>query len=135
MSGEARRRGISRRLLLGAAVVLGGVAWGGSTLARLGRDPSGPKSAGRIGDVDGRPLALEPPKQAPAFDPALPWSMKGGTINDASALSATPIYGMVEISEEAHVARALDFARANGLRVSMAAMISPFSSWMGAARK
>ena len=43
-------------------------------------------------------------------------------INDASALSATPVYGVVEVSEEAHVAQALAFARANGLKVSIAAI-------------
>ena len=108
--------------MLGAAVVGGGVAWGSATLARLARDPSGPKSAGRIADIDGKPLTLEPLTAPPAYDPSLPWLMKGGTINDASALSATPVYGIVEVSEEAHVARALAFARANGLKVSMAAI-------------
>lgn len=96
--------------------------WGGSTLARLARDPSGPKSAGRIADIDGKPLALPPLKQPPTFDPDLPWLSKGGMINDASALSATPVYGVVEVSEEAHVARALEFARGNGLKVSIAAI-------------
>ena len=100
----------------------GGVAWGGATLARLARDPSGPKNAGRIADIDGRPLALQPRPAPPVHDPSLPWSMKGGTINDASALSETPISGMVEVSEEAHVSKALEFARANGLKVSTAAV-------------
>ena len=122
MESRPKRFGVSRRTLVGGIVAAAGLGWAGTTLARLGRDPSGPKSLGRIADIDGTPLATEPLGQAPAFDPALPWSMKGGEMNDASALSRTPVYGVVEVTEEAHVAAALAFARKNGLKVSMAAV-------------
>lgn len=113
---------ISRRLLLGTAIVGGGALWAGTTLARLARDPSGPKSLGRVADIDGKPLALQPLSPAPAYDASLPWAQQGGELNDASALSRTPVYGVVEVSEEKHIADALAFARANGLKVSMAAI-------------
>lgn len=113
---------LSRRLLLGAAVVGGAVLWGGTTVARLARGPSGQKNAGRIADIDGIALPLKPLETAPAYDPALPWSAKGGVLNDASGLSMTPVYGVVVVSEEEHIARALAFARANGLKVSVAAV-------------
>ncbi len=122
MQDGRKRSGISRRLLLGAAVLGGAAAWGGTTLARLARDPSGAKDAGRIADIDGVSLPLQPLANPPAYDPSLPWLSKGGNINDASALSRTPVYGVVEVSEEDHVARALVFARRNGLKVSMAAV-------------
>ncbi|HHZ10345.1 MAG TPA: FAD-binding oxidoreductase [Rhizobiales bacterium] len=122
MERDRRRSGISRRTLAGAVVAAAGLGWAGMTLARLSRDPSGPKSLGRIADIDGVPLAAEPLAPPPAFDPALPWSMKGGEMNDASALSRTPVYGVVEVTEEAHVAAALAFARQNGLKVSIAAV-------------
>jgi FAD/FMN-containing dehydrogenase len=122
MADGRRRFGISRRLLLGAAVLGGAAAWGGTTLARLARDPSGAKDAGRIADVDGVSLPLQPLANPPVYDPALPWLSKGGNINDASALSRTPVYGVVAVSEEDHVARALTFARESGLKVSMAAV-------------
>ncbi|MCV3242962.1 FAD-binding protein [Mesorhizobium sp. ZC-5] len=122
MTAEGRRSRISRRLLLGAAVLGGAVLWGGATIARLTRDPSGPQNAGRISDVDGIALPLQPPANAPAHDPALPWLAKGGEINDVSELSLTPVFGIVEVSEEAHIAAALAFARANGLKVSVAAI-------------
>ncbi|TGS08400.1 FAD-binding protein, partial [Mesorhizobium sp. M1C.F.Ca.ET.187.01.1.1] len=67
-------------------------------------------------------LPLKPIDNAPAFDPSLPWLAKGGDINDASGLSRTPVYGVVEVSEEEHIAKALAFARANGLKVSLAAI-------------
>ncbi|WP_348629442.1 FAD-binding oxidoreductase [Mesorhizobium sp. M7A.T.Ca.US.000.02.2.1] len=96
--------------------------WGGNTVARLARGPSGPKNAGRIADIDGFPLPLKLPDNAPAFDASLPWSAKGGDINDASGLSRTPVYGVVEVSEDEHIAKALAFAHANGLKVSLAAI-------------
>ena len=113
---------LSRRLLLGASVLGGAVLWGGATLARLARDPSGEKNAGRIADIDGVALPLKPLESAPAHDPSLPWLSKGGEINDASALSRTPVYGVVAVTEDDHVARALAFARDNGLKVSIAAV-------------
>lgn len=123
MSGRRKGYWLTRRsTLIGAAVLAGGSVWGGSTLARLARDPSGPKSCGRIADIDGTSLVLERPANLPVHDPNLPWLSKGGDINDASCLSATPVYGVVEVTEEEHVARALDFASKNGLKVSMAAV-------------
>lgn len=113
---------VSRRLLLGATLVGGSLAWSGATLARLARDPSGPKDAGRIADADGIALPLDAPSAPPPHDPSLPWAARGGTINDASALSRTPVYGVVEVSTEAHVEGALAFARASGLKISMAAV-------------
>lgn len=117
MAGRFTRRG-----LLGATVLGGAGVWAGATLAKLARAPSGPKSLGRVADADGIELAAARPASAPVFDPSLPWKMRGGEMNDASALSRTPVYGVVEVSEEAHVARALAFALANGLKVSIAAV-------------
>ena len=122
MSEERKGFRPSRRLLLGLGVAGGAVLWGGNTVARLVRGPSGAKDAGRIADADGMALALKPLDTAPAHDPSLPWLARGGFLNDASGLSRTPVYGVVEVSSEQHVAQALAFARANGLRVSMAAV-------------
>ncbi|MER9579002.1 FAD-binding oxidoreductase [Mesorhizobium sp. M0189] len=113
---------LSRRLLLGAAVVGGAMVWGGTTVARLARGPSAQKNSGRIADIDGIDLALKPLENAPAYDPSLPWLTKGGDINDASGVSMTPVYGVIEVSEENHIASALAFARTNGLKVSVAAV-------------
>lgn len=122
MAQAGGRSGISRRLVLAGAAAVAAMGWSGVTLARLARDPSGPKNAGRIAEADGVALPLPRPQPWPEHDADLPWLSKGGTLNDASALSETPVYGVVRVSEEAHVARALAFARDNGLKVSMAAV-------------
>ncbi|MGE0280157.1 MAG: FAD-dependent oxidoreductase [Rhizobiaceae bacterium] len=120
MAQAIRKRGLSRRLLIGGAAVVAGLGWAGTTLARLGRDPSGRKDLGRIADVDGIVLAEQPLANPPAFDPGLTWLSKGGELNDASALSRTPVYGVVAVASEEDIAKALAFAQTNGLKVSMA---------------
>ncbi|MCC0043229.1 MAG: FAD-binding oxidoreductase, partial [Brucellaceae bacterium] len=69
---------VSRRFVLGAAAVLGLTGLAGWSASRLAAAPRAPKDLGRIGDLDGRQLAAEPPPYAPPHDPKLPWSMKGG---------------------------------------------------------
>jgi FAD/FMN-containing dehydrogenase len=79
--------------------------------------------------------AAEPagPKDCPPLEPQgdvptvrietaanVPWSQRGGTINDASCLNRTPVYGIVEVRSADDVRSALAFARANTLRVSTA---------------
>lgn len=113
---------LTRRVVLGAAVVAGAAGWGGVSLARMARAPKGPKSLGRIADADGLALVRQPLQSPPPHDPQLPWSMKAGSLNDASAMSQTPIYGMVEVTAREHVAAALAFARRNGLKIAVAAV-------------
>ena len=122
MAKPKRRSWFTRRRLLGGMVALGAIGWGGTTAARLSRAPSGAKDAGRIADLDGVVLPMDATPDTPAFDPNLPWASQGGTINDVSALSRTPVYGVVKVTQESHVADALAFARANGLKISMAAV-------------
>ena len=113
---------VSRRFVLGAAAVLGLTGLAGWSASRLAAAPRAPKDLGRIGDLDGRQLAAEPPPYAPPHDPKLPWSMKGGELNDASGLSRTPVYGVVAVRSRDDVAKALAFAKANELKIAMAAV-------------
>ncbi|MGC4026375.1 MAG: FAD-binding oxidoreductase [Mesorhizobium sp.] len=122
MTINSRKSWIGRRALLGAVLVGGGALWAGTTVARLARGPSSAKDLGRIADADGVTLPVETRGVAAAYDPALPWKMQGGVLNDASALSRTPVFGVVQVGSEDDVGRALAFARDNGLKVSMAAV-------------
>lgn len=121
MNESTRNSGISRRRLFGA-VALAAAGYAGWQAKRLSDAPAAPKSLGRIEDVDGISLPLPRPANLPAHDPALPWLAKGGETNDASALSRTPVYGIVAVSSQDDIARALAFARANGLKVSFSAV-------------
>ncbi len=112
----------SRRALLATAGLAGGALWAGTTAARLARDPSSQKSCGRISDIDGIQLARPAPVSMPVHDPGLQWLSKGGEINDASCLSQTPVYGVVNVRSEDDVAKAMAFARANGLKISISAV-------------
>ena len=79
-------------------------------------EPTSPK------DCD--PLPDEPPRRTGdvrvASGSELPWAQRGGTVNDASCLNRTPVYGVVEIRTVEDVRKALAFAREQGLKVSMA---------------
>ena len=57
--------------------------------------------------------------QAPVAQ-TLPWAQKGGTINDASCLNRTSVFGIVRVKTEQDIAAALSYARKNGLKVSIA---------------
>ena len=71
-----------------------------------------PLSPGNAGDTTRRSLVAPPA--------ALPWSQRGGTINDASCLNRTPVYGVVRVRQDEDVAAVLRFAREHGLTVSIA---------------
>ena len=50
----------------------------------------------------------------------LKWKQKGGTINDASCLDRTSVYGIVQVTNIDDIKNALAFAKENKLKVSMA---------------
>jgi FAD/FMN-containing dehydrogenase len=72
--------------------------------------PPAPTGAGPAGPV----------RVQPAVTASVVWVQRGGTLNDASCLSRTPVYGVVAVREIDDVRAALAFARDNGLKVSVA---------------
>jgi FAD/FMN-containing dehydrogenase len=84
-------------------------------------------SADPVGEKDCSPLlaatpdaAALAPAQPAAPQASLPWAQKGGTINDASCLNRTSIYGIVQVKTVDDIKNALLFAQANHLKVSIA---------------
>lgn len=66
------------------------------------------------------PDQLRPTAVSATPPAALPLAQKGGTINDASCLNRTSIYGVVAVQTEEDIRVALQFARENHLRVTPA---------------
>jgi FAD/FMN-containing dehydrogenase len=98
-----------RKAFAGAGLAIGGwVAWDGYTLAK---DPAIEKDCGPDGTT---------PPTPPNTDNSIQWSKRGGSVNDASCLSRTPIFGLVSPTSEQEIAGALAYARTNKLKLSMA---------------
>src|SRR5262245_6138971 len=84
--------------------------------AQLAADPIGPKDCGPT-DADARAL---PPRARPDEARDVTWLQRGGTVNDASCLSRTPVFGVVQVKSPDDVRNAMAFARARGLKISAA---------------
>lgn len=104
-------------ITLGAAPVLLYTAWKGNELAA---DPVGEKVAPPLfPDEVGE--AIAPAKVAAETAKVnLPWAQQGGTINDASGLNETEVYGIVRVKTLEDLQNALRFARKNGRQVTLA---------------
>ena len=107
---------ISRKFKTGASavavlVVLFGV-YGLRKLQALAADPTGekdcrPAAAGEQGKIDLERIKAVAPLQG------VKWSQLGGSINDASCLNKTEIYGVVEVHSVDDIEKTLKFARDN----------------------
>ncbi len=89
-------------------------------LQALAADPTGEKDCGpAVGGGEQAKIDLERIKAiAPLKD--VKWSQLGGSINDASCLNKTEIYGVVEVRSVEDIAKTLAFARDNKLSVTTA---------------
>src|SRR5437660_4148255 len=100
-------------------VVLSGI-YGYRKLQALAADPNGEKDcgpavgAGEQGKIDLERIKAVAPLQG------VKWSQLGGSINDASCLNKTEIYGVVEVHSVDDIAKTLAFARDNKLSITTA---------------
>jgi hypothetical protein len=105
-------RWFTRRKAVGALGLTAAAAWAGRKAYVLGAAPLAPKDCG--------PIVPESVIPAPPQDESLPWSLRAGTVNDVSCLSRTEVAGVISVKSEKDIADALGFARAKGLKISMA---------------
>ena len=120
---QNQRKPISKKKVITSIVALSAIAGTGYEVNRLSADPVSVKDCpplfveNAVADtqinVEITPLS--------AGD-RLKWEQKGGTINDISCLDRTPVYGIVKITSVEDVKNALQYARENKLKVSMAGM-------------
>lgn len=110
------KAGVSAAAVL---VALFGV-YGFRKLQALAADPTGPKDCRAADDIGERGKIDLDKVRAIAPLPGVKWSQLGGSINDASCLNRTEIYGMVEVRSIDDIARTLAFARDNKLPVTTA---------------
>lgn len=102
----------TRRKAIGTLGVAAAAAWAGHKAYVLAEAPSAPKDCG--------PLVPDAALPTPIEEASLSWSQRSGTVNDVSCLSRTPVAGVVAVRSEKDIADALAFARAKGLKLSMA---------------
>jgi FAD/FMN-containing dehydrogenase len=110
------RRRQSRLLAVLALVVLLVVVFPMRRALQLAADPTGPKDCGATEGENGAATASAGAEDARD----LTWSQRGGTVNDASCLSRTPVFGVVQIKSADDVRKAMAFARGRGLKISPA---------------
>jgi FAD/FMN-containing dehydrogenase len=107
-----------RQKLLGvAAIFLVFVALGIDKIKTYTADPIGEKECPPIDPTLGR--SSFPESLLKKISAHLPWLQKGGTINDASCLDKTAVYGVVAVTEVKDIAEAFAYARENSLKVSL----------------
>lgn len=116
---QRSERKFSRRGVLLSLAAVGAVAAASREVVLLSADPTGEE------ECHPQPLTetnlTHPPATTATTTPAeLPWAQEGGYINDASCLNRTPIHGIVQVRSEADIQNALNFARENGRKVSLA---------------
>ena len=114
-AGQPRKRRRLRRLALTVATAFLLAIYPVRRAVELAADPIAPKDCPPLEPDPGAPTTT-----APVLPSNVPWSQRGGTINDASCLNRTPVHGIVEVRTSDDVRAALAFARANTLRVSIA---------------
>jgi FAD/FMN-containing dehydrogenase len=93
--------------------------YGFRKLQALAADPDGEKNC-KIADSEDQGKADLGKIKAVAPLQGVKWSQLGGTINDASCLNKTEIYGIVEVHGIDDIAKTLAFARDNKLSVTTA---------------
>lgn len=86
----------------------------------LAADPQGQKDCPPLFRVSQKLPLMQTMIDASLPKNNLPWIQQGGTINDASCLDSTPVYGIVEVRSEQNIREALRVAQEQRMSISIA---------------
>jgi len=122
---QRQDKSIDKKKVAASIAVVTALAATGYEVNRLSADPVGEKDCSPAGmafaDANASSNTQVNVEIAPlSVGERLQWEQKGGTINDVSCLDRTPVYGIVRITSVEDIKNALQFARENRLKVSMA---------------
>ena len=110
-------RSRSKRVLAAVFVAIAVLLYPIRKAVQYAADPTGPKDCPPF-EPEAAPPGTISLRAAPPAN--LQWRQHSGSINDASCLNRTPVYGVVQVRTVEDVRSALQFAAANGLKVSAA---------------
>ena len=124
MDGSNRKQGkpLNQNKIIAGIAVVSALAATGYEVNRLSAEPVGEKDCPPVFAEGADPSTTEVNVEIAPLSTGdmLKWEQKGGTINDVSCLDRTPVYGIVKITSVDDIRNALQFARENKLKVSMA---------------
>ena len=113
---------LSRRTAIGTLIAAPILYFTGKQANDLAADPTGAKNLAPL-DPETALTELDAAELQQAVSSTnLPWLQQGGTINDASHLNETAVYGIVSVTSEEEIAATLRFAREKRLNVSISAV-------------
>lgn len=115
---QKNKRMARARLALIALVLALTLLFTGRKINELAADPLGEKDCPPFS-----PSPADPQNQAKIIElpgQELPWKQKGGTLNDASCLNRTPVYGIVQVKTVEDIENAVLFASENNLKIAPA---------------
>ena len=113
---------LDKKKIAASIAVVSALAATGYEVNRLSAEPVGEKDCPPVfAEGDAPSVAQINVEIAPlSAGERLQWEQKGGAVNDVSCLDRTPVYGIVRITSVDDIRNALQFARQNKLKVSMA---------------
>jgi FAD/FMN-containing dehydrogenase len=113
---------LDKKKVAASIAIVSALAATGYEVHRLSAEPVGEKECPPLLAEAGSPenLQIQVDIAPLSTGERLQWQQKGGTINDVSCLDRTPVYGIVQITSVDDIKNALQFARENHLKVSMA---------------